>query len=164
MSPSATFNIHASAVLCDGAGVLIRGHPGSGKSTLALSLIEAGGRLIADDRVLVWPRAGRLIACPPSPIAGLVELRGAGIVRRPCEPAAVIRLVVDLVNAGDLERVPTDADRVVVIDGVRLDRQAVPEAGTAGALERAALLVRQALGDIRGPACHRPLHLPQVSP
>jgi serine kinase of HPr protein (carbohydrate metabolism regulator) len=164
VSRTAFFNIHGSAVLFEGVGVLLRGCPGSGKSMLALRLVEAGGRLIADDRVLVWPRAGRLIACPPSPIAGLVELRGAGIVRRPFEPAAVIRLVVDLVPAEDLERVPADEDRSVAFEGVRLDRRAVPEAGTAGACQQAMLLVRQAVADIRGPACHRPLHLPPVSP
>lgn len=164
MSRSAAFNIHGSAVLFDGAGVLLRGRPGSGKSMLALRLIEAGGRLISDDRVLVWPRAGRLVACPPSSIAGLVELRGAGVLRRPFEPAAVIRLVVDMVAGEDLERLPAETDRSAVLQGVRLDRQAVPDAGTAGACEQAMLLVRQAVADIRGPACHRPLHLPQVSP
>ena len=46
--------IHASAVLVEGRGVLLRGPSGSGKSSLALALLLADrerNRLIADDRV-----------------------------------------------------------------------------------------------------------------
>lgn len=164
MTLPAAFNVHGSAVLVGSAGVLLRGPSGSGKSLFALRLIDAGGRLISDDRVLLWPRAGRLVACPPSAIAGRIELRGSGIVRRPYEPMAVIRLVVDLVAADALERMPAPEHRSADIAGVNLCRQTVPMAGPAGAPEQAMFLVRQALADIRPPACHRPLHLPQVSP
>ena len=39
---------------------------------------------------------GRLVARPVAPIAGLIEVRGLGIVDAEHEPAAVVRLVVDL--------------------------------------------------------------------
>lgn len=157
-------NVHGSAVLVGSAGVLLRGPSGSGKSSLALRFIDAGGRLVSDDRVLLWARAGRLVACPPSAIAGRIEMRGSGIVRRPFEPMAVIRLVVDLVAADGLERMPAPEHRSADIAGVDLRRQAVPMVGPAGAPEQAMHLVRQALADIRPRACHKPLHLPQVSP
>ena len=77
--------IHATAVLVGATGVLIRGEPGSGKSRLALRLLEAAGRelpfarLVADDRVYLESRAGRLVVRPPPELAGLLEMRGTGI-------------------------------------------------------------------------------------
>jgi serine kinase of HPr protein (carbohydrate metabolism regulator) len=94
--------VHATCILIGEAGILIRGEPGSGKSRLARDLLTAaerdGGfaRLVADDRVQLMLRGGRLLARPAPAIAGLLEVRGLGLVRVPHEPAAVVRLVVDL--------------------------------------------------------------------
>src|SRR5579862_7561451 len=103
--------VHASAVLVGARAVLIRGPSGSGKSRLVLDLVAAarGGalrfaRLVGDDRVHVEPAHGRLLVRPAAALAGLIELRGAGILKVPYEPSAVVGLVVDLAAAA--ERLP----------------------------------------------------------
>jgi len=122
--------IHATAVLVGAKAVLIRGEPGSGKSRLALRLLETVGRelpfvrLVGDDRVYVENRVGRLVVRPPQELAGLLEIRGTGIVRVPFEAAAVIGLVIDLGDPGD--RMPAAESRKAVLAGVVLPRLAVP--------------------------------------
>jgi len=98
--------VHASCVAIEGAGVLLRGPSGSGKSDLALRLVDSGARLVADDQVELAVDGGRLIACAPPPVAGLLEVRGIGIVHCPAVAAAPVALVVDLVQARAVERVP----------------------------------------------------------
>jgi HPr serine kinase-like protein len=95
--------IHASAVLVGARAVLIRGPSGSGKSRLALELIQAArsgalrfARLVGDDRVHVEAAHGRLLVRPAAALAGLIELRGVGMLQLPYEPGAVVGLVVDL--------------------------------------------------------------------
>ncbi|WP_310498383.1 RNase adapter RapZ [Sandarakinorhabdus sp.] len=87
--------IHATAVAYGGAGVLLLGPSGAGKSDLALRLVAAGWRLVADDRVVLEVRGGVLWASAPAPLAGLLEVRGVGIVPEPTAPAA-IGLALDL--------------------------------------------------------------------
>jgi hypothetical protein len=83
--------------------VLLLGPSGAGKSLLALRLVERGWLLVADDRVAL--RGDRsLIAAPPPPLAGLIEVRGVGIVRVPWIAPAPVLLVADL--AAPAERVP----------------------------------------------------------
>jgi len=79
----------ASCVVIAGRAVLIEGPPGSGKSSLAL----AG--LIGDDAVALQPAGGRLFASPPPNVAGLIEVRNVGLLRRPvAEPAPVALVLV----------------------------------------------------------------------
>ena len=120
--------IHASAVLVGARAVLIRGPSGAGKSRLALSLLEAAqtgllafARLVADDRTYLEVAGGRLLARPPTELAGLLEVYGLGIRRFPYEPVAVVSLVVDLA-ATDAERLPAPASRSTTIDGIALPR------------------------------------------
>jgi HPr kinase/phosphorylase len=122
--------IHASAVLTGARAVLIRGPSGAGKSRLALDLIEAArcgalqfARLVGDDRVHVQAAGGRLLARPAETLAGLIEVRGLGILRLPYEPSAVVGLVVDL--GGNSGRLPEDTEWRVDIEGVSLPRLAV---------------------------------------
>jgi HPr kinase/phosphorylase len=124
-------SVHASAVLAGPRAVLIRGPSGSGKSRLALDLIEAPStgllpfsRLIGDDRVHLEPAGGRLLVRPAEALAGLIEVRGVGVLRLPYEPCGVVRLVVDLA-AMDAERLPQDVGRKAEIEGVMLPRLAV---------------------------------------
>lgn len=98
--------IHASAVELGGRGVLLRGPSGAGKSDLALRLIDAGARLIADDRVDLAVESGRLVARPPAILAGRLEVRGLGLVTVPWVAAAPLALVVDLVAPAQVERLP----------------------------------------------------------
>ena len=128
MTTSST--IHATAVLVGAKAVLIRGEPGSGKSRLALRLLETAGRelpfvrLVGDDRVYLEGRAGRLVVRPPQELAGLLEIRGTGIVRVPFEAAAVVGLVIELGQPAD--RMPAAESRKTLLEGVPLPRLAVP--------------------------------------
>jgi HPr kinase/phosphorylase len=138
-----TPTVHANVVLVGADGVLIRGGPGAGKSALSRALIAAAAaegrfaRLVADDRVALSVANGRLIARPPAPLAGLAERRGRGIEAVAHEPAAVVRLVVDLVAAEKSERMPAADDFSVDILAVRLPRQPI----ACGATEAAGLVL-----------------------
>jgi HPr kinase/phosphorylase len=127
---TASPTIHATAVLVGAKALLIRGEPDSGKSRLALRLLETAGRelpfvrLVGDDRVYLESRAGRLIVRPPQELAGLLEIRGTGIVRVPFEAAAVVGLVIELGQPAD--RMPAAESRKAVLEGVPLPRLAVP--------------------------------------
>jgi len=100
--------LHATCVALDGRGVLLRGAPGSGKSDLALRLIDDGALLVADDQTAIGEEQGRLVARAPAPIAGRLEVRGLGIVTQPALVAAPVALVVDLVAAAAVERLPEE--------------------------------------------------------
>ena len=78
------------------AGVLILGKSGAGKSDLALRLIALGATLVADDRSDLAVLRGRLVASAPRTIAGLLEVRGVGIVKMPHARHVAISLVVEL--------------------------------------------------------------------
>jgi serine kinase of HPr protein (carbohydrate metabolism regulator) len=112
--------IHATAVAVRGAGVLLLGPPGSGKSDLALRLIDRGAVLIADDRVVATAGEGGLRLSAPAAIAGLLEVRGLGLLTLARTEAEAV-LAVDLVSAPD--RLPVRALREVA--GVRLPVLAV---------------------------------------
>ncbi|MGA9014408.1 MAG: phosphotransferase, partial [Acetobacteraceae bacterium] len=72
--------------------MLLIGPPGVGKSDLLLRLLARGFDLVADDRVDI----DEGIARPPPGLAGLLEVRGLGIVRLPHAAEARLALVVDL--------------------------------------------------------------------
>ena len=125
-----TATVHASAVLAGTRAVLIRGPSGAGKSRLALTLIEAAragllpfGRLVGDDRVHLSAAAGRLLVRPAAALAGLIEIRGAGIMHMAHEPCAVVGIVVDL--GGSAERLPGAGQRQTIVAGITLPRLAV---------------------------------------
>jgi len=109
-------NIHASCVLLgeagkafgapEDAGILLLGESGKGKSDLALRLIERGAKLIADDRAELFTRDGRLHARAPKSLAGLIEVRGAGIIALPFAPEAHIALAVEMTEEGYVPRMP----------------------------------------------------------
>ena len=120
--------IHASCVRVGAYGVLIRGASGAGKSHLAFALILAGGRgmvppveLVADDRVILSRREGRLFAAAPLPLAGLIEIRGAGVRRLPFLAETSLDLVVDL-GAEDAARLPEAAALRATVDGIEIQR------------------------------------------
>jgi serine kinase of HPr protein (carbohydrate metabolism regulator) len=98
--------VHATTVEVEGTGVLIRGPSGSGKSDLALRLIDRGARLVADDQTEVERLDSRLMARAPAAIAGRIEVRGLGIIRLPEVSHTTLGLVVDLVPAKRVERLP----------------------------------------------------------
>ncbi len=124
--------VHASCVLVGEDAVLVCGAPGAGKSSLCLAVVSearAAGRfarLVSDDRVRVDPQGGRLIARAVPAIAGLVETRGIGVHRVPHEPAAPIRLVVDLID-GEPARMPEPAEATTTLCGISLPRLQLPQ-------------------------------------
>jgi serine kinase of HPr protein (carbohydrate metabolism regulator) len=103
--------LHASCVDIAGIGVVLRGPSGCGKSDLALRLIDEGARLVADDRLLVERDGDRLLARAPEAIAGLIEVRGLGIVRVDHCPASALGLMVALGDSRPTERLPGRATR-----------------------------------------------------
>jgi len=141
--------VHASAVFVDGAGVLIRGPSGCGKSSLLLALLMAdrpASRLVADDRVILSAVDGKLFAGVPEILAGLLEIRGQGLVTVPYLSPVPIELVVDFESPERCSRMPEAADRTVSIHGVSLRRLALPLGQGDGWIRvRAALAFRSAI-------------------
>jgi HPr kinase/phosphorylase len=77
---AATEILHGVLLNVSGTGVLITGDSGAGKSACALELVSRGHRLIADDVVIVEHENGKLVGTVPERFAGLLEVRGLGIV------------------------------------------------------------------------------------
>jgi HPr kinase/phosphorylase len=71
-----------------------------------LRLIERGGVLVADDRVDLFESDGRLWGSAPAGLAGLLEIRGVGIVSLPHRSEAAIALVIELVAPNVVPRLP----------------------------------------------------------
>lgn len=101
--------VHGTCIAVSDVGVVLRGPSGSGKSDLALRMIDGGARLIADDHVLLDRRGDRLLARPPETIAGMIEVRGLGVMRLDHAVDVAVGLIVDLVAAEKVERLPEPA-------------------------------------------------------
>lgn len=129
--------VHGSCVAREGNGVLLLGPPGSGKSDMVLRLLNHGFTLVADDRVNIVDG----FASAPSSLAGLLEVRGFGIVRLPCAPSA--RLVLAVRLGPVLERLPApEWDVALGLPTARLDP------ATASAPERLVLALDCVLGRV----------------
>lgn len=98
--------VHASCVNFKGKGILILGKSGSGKSDLALRLIDAGGTLVSDDYVEVVGENNALIAKTAPNIAGMIEVRGVGLMKVDFLPMTHLDLALDLAPRNDIERLP----------------------------------------------------------
>lgn len=109
--------IQASCVAIAGRAVLIQGAPGSGKSSLALALIDRGAVLVGDDGVAVSATDGVLHASPPPNIAGLIEVRNVGLLRRVTAASVPIALALRLDQAA--ERLPEHPEQLL-LEGVEL--------------------------------------------
>ncbi len=98
--------LHATAVVIDDAGFLIRGPSRAGKSTLALALldkaVQAGrfARLVGDDRIGVERQGNALVLRGHPAILGRIEKRGTGILEMPFAPEAIARYIIDLAAPG----------------------------------------------------------------
>ena len=142
--------IHATCIAFGKVGVLIRGPSGSGKSSLALRLIDGEGyglgdkklkaTLVGDDQVLLWVDRKRLGATPAPQLAGLIEVRGLGILSAAYKRRVQIKLVVDLMPAASIPRLPEEGFDTVELEGISVPRIALDAtAAPAPAALRAAL-------------------------
>jgi HPr kinase/phosphorylase len=129
--------IHASCAARDGMAVLLLGPSGCGKSDMTLRLIDRGFLLVADDRVEI----DELVACAPPSLAGLLEVRGLGILRLPFLSRARLVLAVQLAPSPDRLPYPT-LYRPLGLPQVSVDPQLV------SAAQRVALALDCALGRV----------------
>lgn len=129
--------VYGSCAAREGHAVLVTGPSGAGKSDLVLRLLDRGFQLVADDRVDV---AGGY-ASVPAALAGLLEVRGLGILRLPYIARARLALLVQLV--GEAPRLPEpQRDAEFGVPVIRV----IPD--TASAPQRVALALDCALGRI----------------
>lgn len=146
-------NIHGTGLVMDGVGVLLRGASGAGKSLLALELLddaEVRGQkasLVADDRLNVSVRDGKLMMAAPAAITGMIELRGRGIIDTPYVASARLHLVVDLVD--DLQRFVEPEVLTAELCGVVLARCPIPNRATIDSAHQK-LLLRAAIKALEG--------------
>jgi HPr kinase/phosphorylase len=133
----AGIRLHGSCVARDGAGVLLLGPSGAGKSDLALRLLSRGFVLVADDQVDVADGFARA----PAALAGMLEVRGLGIVRLPHLPDVKLHVVIELTDRSD--RLPSP-ERHAALDLplIRLN------AFSASAADRVVLALDCALGRV----------------
>ena len=147
-------NVHGTGLQLGETGVLLRGPSGAGKSVLALALLdrwEARGLpafLVSDDRVDVVQTGRHLSMQAPASLAGLIELRGRGIVSRPHKNLVTVDLIVDLVP--DMVRILEEDQLVTELAGVSVARAPVPH-GDVISLGHQVLLVVEAIAALSRP-------------
>ena len=125
-------------------GILLRGASGAGKSDLALRMIDQGALLVADDQCALVRQGARLIASAPAAIAGALEVRGVGLLNVPSLAEVPLALIVDLVAADEVDRLPEAATEEIL--GIAVPRLALdPFAASAPAKLRLALLGTEAV-------------------
>jgi len=105
---------------------LLRGPSGSGKSDLALRFLALAEEnalrpaLVADDQVFIDAQDNVATVSAPETLAGLMEVRGLGIIQLPTIAAARLVLVCDLVAADQVPRLPRDPWGRTAVAGVEL--------------------------------------------
>lgn len=113
-------NIHATAIVIGRRGLLFTGPSGSGKSMLAFTCLAAARRqgafaaLVADDQVFISRQDDRLVAHRPETTAGMIELRGSGIVKIESVPEAGLDLAVRVISLPGDDRLPPEDERFPV--------------------------------------------------
>lgn len=141
-------NVHGTSLVLGDTGVLLRGPSGAGKSVLSMALLDRWeGRglpafLVADDRTDIRDDGESLTMLAPPRLAGLIELRGRGIVSRPHRQSARLDLIVDLVP--DLVRLVEEEELQTELFGHMIARAPVPQSGVVS-LGHQQLLVVEAV-------------------
>jgi len=90
------------------AGVLLLGDSGAGKSDVTLRLIQGGAVLVSDDQTELYADDAGLMGRAPERLAGLLEIRGVGILQMARAENARIALCVVL-EASPAPRLPEPA-------------------------------------------------------
>lgn len=138
--------VHASALVVGTTGIAITGPSGVGKSALALHLLRQAAdrglfaRLVADDQVSLTVASGRVLMRPPASIAGLMEVRGSGVLRVPFLPQAVLHLVLAPAEPTGADRVPAEAETIELVAGRPLPLRRMLYRGEVDPLAALALL------------------------
>ncbi len=119
-------NIHATAIVIGKTGLLFTGPSGWGKSMTAFTCMTEARRLglfsalVADDQVLLSKQDSAIMAtCPPA-IAGLIELRGTGIVKHDHMSPAPLHFAVLPGSATGENRLPVDGETAILAEGFEL--------------------------------------------
>ncbi len=115
-------------------GALILGRSGAGKSELAMEMIGLGARLVADDQTRLIAANGAVLLEAPNTIAGLIEIRGMGLLQVDYVAQARLRLVVDLDQA-ETERLPPARQREIMRHAIPLLRRCSSRAFAAGLMQ-----------------------------
>lgn len=119
-------NFHGTAIVIGKTGLLFVGPSGSGKSELAFSFLTEAERcgldaaLVADDQIFISVRDGAVIARRPATIAGLLELRGSGIVKLRSVETAQMHYAITSVASPDTPRLPPDNEMLTIAAGAHL--------------------------------------------
>jgi len=139
MGQAARDRLHASCVALEGRGVLLVGPSGVGKSDVALRLIEGGAELVSDDQTEIRVAGASVVASPPEVLAGLIEVRGVGLMRLGSWCEAQVALYVELVSVDmPIDRLPEAAQ--VTLCGQQIKKLILPGfAASTPAKIRAAL-------------------------
>jgi HPr kinase/phosphorylase len=149
--------IHATGLVLGKTGVLLRGPSGAGKSLLALELLDLWALrgevayLVSDDRLELAVEKTGLVMQAPAAVAGLIELRGRGIVKRPFIAKAPLHLVVDLID--EFVRMVEEDELMTDLLGHPVARCPVPKNGLVDARHQL-LLIGEALreaGAVKSP-------------
>jgi serine kinase of HPr protein (carbohydrate metabolism regulator) len=125
-------NVHGTAIVIGTRGYLFVGPSGAGKSAIALHcIVEARARglsaaLVSDDQVLLSPADGHLVARAPASIAGLAELRGAGIVKMETIDSAVLERAIRPIEPPFAERLPPEGETIEVLPSLFLPLTRLP--------------------------------------
>ena len=76
--------------------------------------------LVADDRIDLLEDADRLMMVAPPQLAGLIELRGSGIVATDSHPAALLHYAILPVDLAQAPRLPPEDERFELFEGALL--------------------------------------------
>lgn len=103
-----TVSLHGSLIAHQGIGILIMGPSGSFKTRLCVEAMMYGAKFIADDQVVLSLNMGMLMGSPRPGFAGVLELRGVGLIKLPdTATQQVVHAVVELTPLDQIERLPT---------------------------------------------------------
>lgn len=148
-------NVHGTGLVLGETGVLLRGPSGAGKSVLAMALLDRWdvrglpAFLVADDRIDIADEGDRLIMLAPPQLAGLIELRGRGIVSRPHREWARLDLVIDLVP--EMTRMIEEEELQTDLHGHVLPRAPVPQTGVVSLGHQILLVVEAVNASVQHP-------------
>lgn len=126
------FNLHATAIVVGETGIVFTGPSGSGKSELAFSFLTEAERcglfaaLIADDQIFVYRDGETIMAERPETIAGLLELRGSGIISIKSVSRAALHFAVTTVLSAESPRLPDENEALALPCGGQLPLLRIP--------------------------------------